>query len=146
MFKLFLIAFGFLVQAAVASFETHNVTIQYSAATDEVIISCFVPKGTWFGLAFAPNMDTGGGVVFRGEGASGNSSGFFMRGHDDPGPNPIVPWTDVKPAAWDGETYFFSVRRPLTPAALTLKHPIVKGHHGPIIPAPAAEQTLKTGV
>jgi len=28
-----------------------------------------------------------------------------------------------------------------------VKHPIVKGHkHGPIIPAPAANQTLKTGV
>ena len=64
-----------------------------------------------------------------------------MKGHDTPVPNPAVKWTDIKPPGFDGKNYFFSVKRPMDPTAsiVAVKHPIVTGHHGPIIPASASD-------
>lgn len=68
-------------------------------------------------------MDSGGGILFRGEGEAGNATSFYMDGHDVPLPNPNVTW-DVSPETeWDGERYHFKVSRKLSFPAL--KHPIV---------------------
>jgi hypothetical protein len=57
------LVFG-LVQVALASFDHHNFTITYSAETDEMQVSCYVGKNTWFAIGFGKGMDNGGGIVF----------------------------------------------------------------------------------
>ena len=135
MTKFYLIVLG-LIQIAFASYQSHNVTIEYILATDELHISAYVQKDTWFAVGWGKTMDNGGGILFRGDHEYGNSSAFYMKGHDTPVPNPVVKWYDVIPPKWDGQNYFFSVRRPMDPTKVPVKHPIVTGHHGKIVPAP----------
>ena len=91
-----------LVQVVIAQYESHNVTIEYSASTDELLISCYVKRDTYFSLGWGTRMDDGGGILFTGDHEFGNSSAFYMRGHGTPVLNPAVRWEDVNPPVWDG--------------------------------------------
>jgi hypothetical protein len=63
-----------------------------------MLVSAFVKKDTWFAIGFGKTMDNGGGVLFRGEGISGNASSIYIKGHEYPVANGIVNWNPVSPS------------------------------------------------